>query len=382
MNSVVVFLLVFTLLGSGFFFVSIQSGFAENTYNTSEFKTLNISAAWPHYGNEDDLIFIHGLKQDGNITWGIWFMNDTTPKHLLYADDSIDYTFTGPTFSSDETSIVFTEGAPLSIIMLEQNGTQWDDNCISRIVFERPKGALKTPSFSPDGRQLIFYSIEYRDRHGDAWVMDVDGTNRTRLASDNKGGMSPSFSPDGSKIVYERWSGDGGTEIWIMNANGTGKKRICDDSWYPGNPCFMPDGKILFDSARYSPHSKGVSAPSIWMMEQDGSNRTLLVPSVITSLGSERPTINGQGTRIAFEHGLGDSLSIYYVEDPDRDGVWEDSDGDHVADICDGYPNDPNRGYYVDDEEDQFLGFGFETVSFSILCALVLTWRKREERGR
>ncbi len=155
-----------------------------------------------------------------------------------------------------------------------------------------------------------------------------------------------------------------------MNSDGSDRKRILDDSWYPKNPSFMPDGRILFDSARYSPHSKKVTAPSIWMMDQDGTNRTLLAPYYISSVGSERPAIDSNGTRIIFENGIGGSLKIYVAEDPDGDGIWEDSDGDGVADICDGYPDDPKRGYFKDDDDDDSPAFGAEFAMISVLAAI------------
>ena len=234
------------------------------------------------------------------------------------------------------------------------------------------------PSFSPDGEKIIYLCGD-GGGEGEVWIIDIDGSNKTQLTFDQKGGMTPSYSPDGKRIVYERWSKDGESEVWVMNSDGTDIKKILDDSWYPSHPTFMPDGKILFDSARVSPHSNKIGAPSVWMMEQDGSNRTLLVPSVISSLGSKRPTINRNGTRIVFEHGLGGSFTIYMVEDPNGDGEWEDSDGDHVADICDGYPDDPDRGYMKGDDDGGFLSwFGGVVVASIFIAVPVVWWLKRK----
>jgi len=191
--------------------------------------------------------------------------------------------------------------------------------------------------------------------------MDVDGTNQTQLSFDKKGGNFPSFSPDGDKIVYRRWSENGVGEIWIMNPDGSDRKMILDDSWYPDHPTFMPGGKILFDSGRISPHTKELGAPSIWMMDLDGSNRSLLAPYRISYVGSNCPCISPDGTKIIFENGMGDDFALYMVEDPDGDGVWEDSDGDGVADICDGFPDDPERGYIKGDDDDS-PGFGAARV--------------------
>ena len=378
----IIFLAVF-LLATGLGEVAAS---AENPYNISNFINTNTHGFWPDYHN-DTIIFLSGLSQNNETVVGIWIMNDTLGKQLLYANDSIDYTFTGPKFSPDGEKIVFTKRivvvpskkVDMTIEILEKNGTRWNSTEPKEIYLVHNNG-LKNPSFSPDGKKIVYFSNE-AGGDGDVWVMDIGGTNRTQLTFDKDGGKTPSYSPDGKKIVYERWSENDESEIWIMNSDGTDKKRILDDSWYPINPTFMPDGNILFESARYSPHSKGVGAPGIWMMEPDGSNKTLLAPARISSVGSKRPTINRNGTRIAFEHGSGDSFRIHYVEDPDGDGIWEDLDGDHVADICDGYPDDPNRGYIKDDDENGgFLpGFGGEVIVFSFLVAIPVVWwlRKR-----
>ena len=330
--------------------------------------------------------FMPSLSSDGNFvvfysnaepeTVSIWVaMSNGTDRGMLYRNTSINSYFTRPKFSPDGEKIVFV---CKGVAVFERNGPKWDKN--ATVSFLNVSGSA--PSFSPDRTKIIYESTEGEDgmvTYGDVWVMNMDGTSRTRLTFEKDGGGSPSYSPDGVKIVYERLSDRGETELWVMNSDGTDQKRILSDSWYPHHPVFMPNGKILFESARVSPHSNKEGAPSIWMMEQDGSNRTLLVPSVISSVGSMNPSINKNGTRILFEHGIGEGQDLYIVDDPDGDGEWEDSDGDHVADICDGYPFDPDRGYIKDDES--FIqGFRFELIAIPVMIAIpIVLWRKRSK---
>ena len=380
-------LTILLLLMSGVGVRSVES--EENPYNTTLFINTKTHGFWPDC-HDDEIVFLSGITQNEELLVGVWIMNSTGPKRLLFANDSIDHTFSGPKLSPDGNTIVFTklriiipsEKTELSIEILEKNGTQWNHNCNNITIYKRPKNLLNNPSFSPDGKRIIYFSNE-AGGDGDVWIMDIDSSNRTQLTFDKKGSTHPVFSPDGTKIVYRTWSERGETEIWIMDSDGTNRKRILDDSWYPDHPTFMPDGKILFDSAKVSPHSTMVGAPSIWMMEQDGSNKTLLAPAIISHVGSERPSINRNGTRIAFEHGVGDNFFIHYVDDPDGDGIWEDSDGDHVADVCDGYPLDPERGYRTDvwEEEEDFLsGFGVTMLLSSVFIVVPAArrWRRRQ----
>jgi Tol biopolymer transport system component len=346
----------------------------DNPYNISVFKSVG---DWSTAGYKPDLLADEIIfHQDSSI----WIMNTSSSikKQLIYSNESIDYTFTGPKFSPDGEKIVFIQrGKPTGFFLnvLEKNGTKWDESATLVTIYTTEKLGLRQPSFSSNGNTVIYYSLEGGGK-GDIWSICTDSTNRTQLTFDGEGGYYPSYSADGDKIIYGRSNSRGYHEIWIMNSDGSSQKRILDDTWYPERPVFMPNGQIMFESARVSPNSDNVGAPSIWMMEQDGSNRTLLVPSVISSVGSTDPTINRNGTRIAFEHGIGESFRLYIVDDPDGDGEWEDSDGDHVADICDGYPFDPERGY-IKDDDDLIPGFGSGSCMISVILAVPVVLRRK-----
>ncbi|WP_328402276.1 TolB family protein [Nocardia sp. NBC_00403] len=62
--------------------------------------------------------------------------------------------------------------------------------------------------------------------------MDVDGQN-IRLLTDDA--AHPSFSPDGTQIVYTRFTCDPASaqgamfsEIWVMNSDGSNPHRLTD----------------------------------------------------------------------------------------------------------------------------------------------------------
>ncbi len=340
-----------------------------DAYLLTNYRDLDLSdARFPSFSSDGSLIsFTSTTKMNDGKNRTIWVANsDGTDRKLLFQSGLLKYDFLK--FSPDDTKLTFSCGG---LSYLVKNGTMWDNN--ATFTFLDIGGG--PPSFSPDGEKILYGSTLGGGR-GDIWIVDLEGTNSTQLTFDELGADYSDYSPEGEKIVYQRSASNGEPEIIIINSDGSGQKKIVDDSWYPTNPVFMPDGKIMFDSARISPHSRDVGAPSIWMMEQDGSNKTLLIPSRITSVGSERASINSNGTQIIFEHSFGDNFKLLVVEDPDGDGVWEDSDGDHVADICDSYPNDPDRGYYKSD--DKFIP-GIDYVSLSVLIAIpAVMWKRKK----
>jgi outer membrane protein assembly factor BamB len=130
------------------------------------------------------------------------------------------------------------------------------------------------PSFSPDGSKIVYTSFEDSGGYRDIWIMDVDGTNHQQLTFEDYYQIFPSFSPDGSKIVYTSIEDSGGyRDIWIMDADGTNHQQLTfedADQWFPR---FNPSGsKIVYNS-----NEDGViDYDDIWIMDADGNNHQQL----------------------------------------------------------------------------------------------------------
>ena len=81
------------------------------------------------------------------------------------------------------------------------------------------------PSWSPDGRSIVFMS----DRTGsnDIYKINVDGTGLKRLTTYDNCDSHPVYSPDGRKIMFVRYDDDGWhATIWMMNPDGSGEVEI------------------------------------------------------------------------------------------------------------------------------------------------------------
>ncbi|ODS35435.1 hypothetical protein BEH94_01360 [Candidatus Altiarchaeales archaeon WOR_SM1_SCG] len=139
------------------------------------------------------------------------------------------------------------------------------------------QGGNSYPSWSPDGSKIVFNS----DRSGNTeiWVMDADGSNPVQLTNDSSWySWAPDWSPDGSEIVFTRHNGPSGVcwtcqthEIWKMNADGTGLVQLTDNNRRDMLPRFSPDGaKIAFNRAQWE--SDCCNAVDVYVMDADGSN--------------------------------------------------------------------------------------------------------------
>ena len=58
------------------------------------------------------------------------------------------------------------------------------------------------PAFSPDGTKIAFVSLENGAANPEIYVMDADGSGRTRLTTSAGNDFDPAWSPDGTKIAF------------------------------------------------------------------------------------------------------------------------------------------------------------------------------------
>ena len=75
---------------------------------------------------------------------------------------------------------------------------------------------------SPTGNKIAL-GVKRSDDYAQVWVFDLVARTLTQLTTD--GGDYPSWSPEGTRIVYTRTQpGDGG--LWMMNVDGSNKHRL------------------------------------------------------------------------------------------------------------------------------------------------------------
>jgi Tol biopolymer transport system component len=122
------------------------------------------------------------------------------------------------------------------------------------------RGWDEDPSWSPDGSRIVYAHYppgSFGVETAGVWVMNADGSGRVQLSKGN--GYSPAWSPDGKQIVYAVAVSPEHVDVIVMNADGSGAKKIADTESYSAAPSWTPSGEVLFlrESALYSINPDG-----------------------------------------------------------------------------------------------------------------------------
>ena len=122
------------------------------------------------------------------------------------------------------------------------------DGFNSRAIFSSAE-QLMSPSWSPDGTRLAYVSFE--GGNSAVYVQDVVKGTRIRASAQTGMNSAPAWSPDGRYLALTL-SMDGSPDIYIMDAQTGQLKRVTNNSKIiDTEACWMPGSKaLLFTSDR------------------------------------------------------------------------------------------------------------------------------------
>ena len=228
-------------------------------------------------------------------------------------------------FSADDSKLIFqyhTGGDSCDqIYMMNTDGSD------KRLV-SIGKGRTTCGYFFPDGKKILFSSTHLADSacppkpdysKGYVWSLhptyeiftaNQDGSNLSRLTTDQGYDAEATISRDGKKIVFTSSRG-GDLNIYTMNADGSGLQKLTDEIGYDGGPFFSYDGKQIVYRAHHPKDSAAQAAYlallqqgqirphtlEIIVMDADGKNKKQVTSNGAANFG---PYFFPDGKRIIF----------------------------------------------------------------------------------
>lgn len=204
-------------------------------------------------------------------------------------------------FSPDTTKILFSKSVSgvKQIFVMDVDGTNQTQ------LTNDPSGAVHAV-WSPDGTTIAFASS--RSAGLQIWTMNPDGSNQVNRTNDGIGGNDwPAWSPDSSKIAFQRLRNGAQIDIWVMNADGSGQTNLTNTTGFNSNvnPSWSPDGTMIAFASTRDGNSE------VYKMTSSGATQTRLTTH---SAQDGAPAWSPDGNLIAFHSSRqGGSLKIFIM---------------------------------------------------------------------
>ena len=188
----------------------------------------------------------------------------------------------------------------------------WVDRSGKELETEGDPSRYTSPHISPDGRRIAFDVTEARIGKSDVWIRDLTRKVSSRFSFSKGNASTPTFSPDGSRIVYsvendlvERSADGQGAETTIGKFDGI---------------TFVTDWSADGQSIAFASQGKG-TAFDIWIMPGSGDRK----PHVWlqTPFSELNAAFSPDGRYLAYQSNESGRQEIYVQSYPGPGGKWQ-----------------------------------------------------------
>ena len=239
---------------------------------------------------------------------------DVTDGSISRITTSIDNSFTSPSASANGSRLIATATSQVLEVWKVPLGSADPD--VNGRAAMRLIDATQAPSFtfvSRDKRVLLFNSPASGSRN--LWTMPIDRSSRAKQVTNVLGDViqHSALSPDGKRVVFVSTAG-GWADLWIQNVDGSDLRQLTSDPASDAWPTWSPDGStLLFDST-----DSGAGRQTKLMSAAGGPSRTL-IDGRFRGDWVEQP--DGTGTWIITSNGV-DAIRLIDVEQGQV--VWQE----------------------------------------------------------
>lgn len=195
---------------------------------------------------------------------------------------------------STRIAFVVKEGNKYALQIADSDGY----NPQSIIEYTEP---IISPTWSPDGSKIAYVSFE--NKKPVIYVQTLATRERKAVANFKGSNSAPAWSPNGDKLAVVLTL-HGGSQIFLINADGSGLQRLAQSPGIDTEPNFSPDGRsIIFTSDRGG-------SPQIYRMAISGGNAGAAERLTFEGSYNVSPRFSPDGKSFTYIHRNGDRFNI------------------------------------------------------------------------
>jgi len=165
------------------------------------------------------------------------------------------------------------------------------------------EGKPRDPNIEYSVKKIAFTSSV--NGNEDIYVMNIDGSELTRLTDSPEKDKYPAVSPDGNKIAYTS-DINGIWQIMVMNYDGTEKEQLTNNPQRSAYPAWSFDGRYIFFDLSIEGEYE------IYRMDSDGSNMTRLTLNL--NINDWHPYGHPFKYKLIYEAGHSRHESLYMMD--------------------------------------------------------------------
>jgi Tol biopolymer transport system component len=167
-------------------------------------------------------------------------------------------------------------------------------------IFDDIPGLARSPSFSPDGREIAFQWQNEGDEDFEIAILNPKSGKVRSLTENIYFDGKPKFSRDGKKIVYHS-NQNLNFDIYVMDRNGKNPHPVAGNPASDFDPCFWGSDRIVFSSNRDGNFE-------IYLLDLKKNDILRLTNN---NAEDREPTVSGDGHWLAFRSDRTKRYQIY-----------------------------------------------------------------------
>jgi TolB protein len=166
----------------------------------------------------------------------------------------------------------------------------------------RSNESIISPSWSPDGSKVVYVSFELKKPV--IYLQDLVTGNRKIIANYKGNNSAPSWSPDGTRLALALTK-DPVYQVYVMNIDGSGLRRLTNTTGIETEPQFSADGQSIYFTSDRS------GGPQIYKMSANGGTATRVTFNGPYNIS---PRVSPDGKTLAWVSQRDGRFSLYAMD--------------------------------------------------------------------